>query len=102
MTPILKIDGSARHETSLSRTLSDGLATELLENKRACLVFTSGGTTIGSEMDLASPYLMRIMDFIGMHDVTVIATDRVMVQADEASAAARERIAGIVATARSA
>jgi len=74
----------------------------LLENKRAYLVFTSGGTTIGSDADMASPYLMRIMGFIGIRDVTVIAADRIMAQADEASAAARERIGTIVTDARSA
>jgi len=70
----------------------------LLENKRAFLIFTSGGTAIGSEIDHASPYLKHVMGFIGITDVTVIAADRIMAQADEATAAARERIANVIAT----
>jgi len=69
----------------------------LLEGKRAFLVFTSGGTGIGSEVDHASPYLQHIMGFIGIHDVTVIAADRVMAQADEATETARRQIAEAIA-----
>jgi FMN-dependent NADH-azoreductase len=47
----------------------------LLSGKRAIIVIASGGTSIGSDIDYASGYLKHIMDFIGIHDVTIIAAD---------------------------
>jgi FMN-dependent NADH-azoreductase len=47
----------------------------LLSGKRAIIVIASGGTPIGSDIDYASGYLKHIMDFIGIHDVTIIAAD---------------------------
>ena len=38
-------------------------------------MIASGGTPIGSDIDYASGYLQHIMDFIGIHDVTIIAAD---------------------------
>jgi FMN-dependent NADH-azoreductase len=41
----------------------------LLGVKRAFIITASGGTTIGSEMDFASPYLEHICRFIGIDEV---------------------------------
>jgi len=44
----------------------------LLTDKKAYLVFASGGVPIGSDMDFASKYLSHILAFIGITDVTII------------------------------
>lgn len=41
----------------------------LLGVKRAFIVTASGGTSIGSDMDFASPYLEHICRFIGIEDI---------------------------------
>jgi len=69
----------------------------LLEGKRAILVFTSGGTAEGSEMDFATPYLRFILSFIGIDDVEVIDAGRLMFEETERLDAARARIEALVA-----
>ncbi|WP_299146963.1 NAD(P)H-dependent oxidoreductase [uncultured Tateyamaria sp.] len=64
----------------------------LLEGKRAILAIASGGTAVGSDIDFASGYLKHIMGFIGIHDVEIIAADRVMAQGDQAIAEANAQI----------
>jgi FMN-dependent NADH-azoreductase len=59
----------------------------LLSCKRAILVVASGGTDVGSGIDLASP-LRHVLAFAGITGVTVIAADRLMVQGEAARAAA--------------
>ena len=44
----------------------------LLEGKRAILLFASGGTEIGSDIDYASDWLTFFLGFIGITDVTVL------------------------------
>jgi FMN-dependent NADH-azoreductase len=64
----------------------------LLTDKRAILVLASGGTTVGSEIDFATGYLKHIMSFIGITDVTVIAADRLMFDAEESLAKAEHGV----------
>lgn len=64
----------------------------LLTDKRAILVLASGGTTVGSEIDFATGYLKHIMSFIGITDVTVIAADRLMFDAEESLAGAERGV----------
>ena len=64
----------------------------LLEGKRAILAFASGGTAVGSDIDFATGYLKHIMGFIGIHDVEIVAADRVMAQGEEAIAEANAQI----------
>ena len=52
----------------------------LLENKTAYLVMASGGVPIGSEMDLATKYLVQVLGFIGITDVKII--DATAIEAD--------------------
>jgi FMN-dependent NADH-azoreductase len=47
----------------------------LLEGKKAYIMFASGGTTIGSDIDFASGYLQHVLGFIGVHDVDLITTE---------------------------
>ena len=44
----------------------------LLKAKQAYLVMASGGVPLGSEVDYASTYLNQVMNFLGIHDVTVV------------------------------
>ncbi|WP_119166501.1 FMN-dependent NADH-azoreductase [Algihabitans albus] len=57
----------------------------LLEGKKAYLVAASGGTAMGSAIDFATPYLRHVLGFVGIEDVTLIAADRQMVDAEAAS-----------------
>ena len=68
----------------------------LLENKRAILAVASGGTEVGSPLDFATPYMRHILGFIGIGDVQIVASDRLMVDADASEARAEaglERLA---------
>lgn len=47
-----------------------------LNNKKAYIVMASGGTELGSEIDFASKYLIHILGFIGIHDVSIISAER--------------------------
>lgn len=54
----------------------------LLSGKRAIIVIASGGTSVGSEIDFASPWLKQALHFIGIDDVTIIAADALGQNAD--------------------
>ena len=71
----------------------------LLQDKKAILVMTSGGTAVGSDIDFASGYLRQIMTFIGITDVEVIAADRIAAEGDQAIAEARTAITALTAIA---
>jgi len=47
----------------------------LLAGKRAIILVASGGTTVGSDFDFATPYLKQAMTFVGITDVSLIAAD---------------------------
>lgn len=64
----------------------------MLENKRAVIVSASGGTEIDSPHDFATGYLRFILGFIGVKDVSTIAADKLMMDADAAMAKARNEI----------
>ena len=44
----------------------------LLENKKAYVVLSSGGTQLGSDLDFVSGYVRHVLGFIGITDVTFI------------------------------
>jgi len=69
----------------------------LLAGKRAIVAIGSGGTKIGSELDFATGYIRHILGFIGITDVTFIAADALMVDADAALAEAHTRIEALAA-----
>ena len=68
----------------------------LLENKRAYVVVTSGGTEVGSDIDFATAYLIHVLGFLGITDVEIIAADRLMSSQAESIAAARALISRVV------
>ena len=68
----------------------------LMEGKRAILAVASGGTEVGSPGDFATPYMRHVLGFLGIEDVQIVASDRVMVDADASEARAEadlERLA---------
>ena len=64
----------------------------LLKGKKAYLVMASGGVPIGSEVDFASRYLLQVMNFVGIEDVTVLDAS----QFDLTSDSAFEQVADVV------
>lgn len=69
----------------------------LLKGKRAYLIITSGGVVSGSEVDFATNYMKHVLGFIGIHDVKVIAADRLMFEGEEKLSAVRKTIQSIAA-----
>lgn len=68
----------------------------MLVGKKATIIISSGGTESGSAVDFATPYLKHVLGFIGIHDVDVVAADRLMVDADASMEKAEAAIEGIV------
>jgi len=44
----------------------------LLENKKAYVILSSGGTQLGSDLDFVSGYIHHVLGFVGIKDVTII------------------------------
>lgn len=61
----------------------------LLRGKRAVIVAASGGTRFGTPADFAVSYLKFALGFIGISDVSVIAADERMIDADAAEGKAQ-------------
>jgi len=55
----------------------------LLKGKTAYLVMASGGVPIGSDMDLATKYLIQVLGFVGITDVKVVDATKIDLTADE-------------------
>ncbi len=64
----------------------------LLKNKRSVIIVTSGGTEVGSAIDFATPYLVHVLGFLGIHDVEVIKADRLMMDAQRGINNAKQEI----------
>ena len=54
----------------------------LLEGKRAIIAVASGGVEAGSEVDFATRYARHLLSFIGITDVTIVAADQLMLDAE--------------------
>jgi FMN-dependent NADH-azoreductase len=54
----------------------------LLEGKRAIIAVASGGVEAGSEVDFATSYVRHLLAFIGITDVSIVAADRLMLDAE--------------------
>jgi len=67
----------------------------LLERKKAYLVVTSGGVSVDSAVDFATPYMRHVLSFVGITDVEVIAADRLVRSAPESLEAARNAIGSV-------
>ena len=65
----------------------------LLENKKAFVAMTSGGTPIGGEIDFLTPWLKQFLKFIGIQDVVMIGAQGLRKSyAEESIAQANEQI----------
>lgn len=69
----------------------------LLEGKRAILAIASGGTAVGSEIDFATGYARHVLGFIGIHDVDVVAADRMALNPEAALSNAQKAVAELAA-----
>ena len=69
----------------------------LLKGKRAILVVASGGTEVGSDYDFATTYARHVLGFIGITDVSVVAADRLMVDAEASHKTANDQIDALAA-----
>lgn len=87
------IDQIARVGTTFQYTENGPVG--LLTGKRAVIAVASGGTKVGSEMDFATGYARFILGFVGITDVTFIAADALMADAETALAAAQAQIDGL-------
>lgn len=70
----------------------------LLQNKRAVIAVTSGGTQIGSDQDFAVGYLRHILGFVGITDISIIAADKIMADSEAAMAQAKTQSAEVLKT----
>ncbi len=70
----------------------------LLQGKKAYLVIASGGVPVDSPVDFATPYMRQALKFLGITDIEVIAAEQLNSRGDDAMDAARQRIAGLLAT----
>ena len=64
--------------------------------RRAILVIGTGGVAVNSATDFATPWLMQVMDYLGIENVQVIAADRQMME-DGRVEAALTQVDGITA-----
>ena len=69
----------------------------LLDGKRAILAIASGGTEVGSEIDFATSYAKHVLGFIGIHDVEVIAADKMALDAEATLANAQKAVLELAA-----
>jgi FMN-dependent NADH-azoreductase len=67
----------------------------LLENKKAYVIISSGGTQLGSEVDFVSDYIHHVLGFIGIKDVTIIDTSGIGRNEEQVIADAHAIIEGI-------
>ncbi len=69
----------------------------LLEGKRAVLAIASGGTAVGSDIDFATNYAKHVLGFIGIHNVDVVAADRMALDAEATLNNARQAVSELAA-----
>ncbi|MEH6606936.1 MAG: NAD(P)H-dependent oxidoreductase [Pseudomonadales bacterium] len=67
----------------------------LLEDKKAYVVISSGGTQLGSDIDYVSDYLHHVLGFIGIKDVTIIDSSGIGRDEEKVTANAHANIDGI-------
>jgi FMN-dependent NADH-azoreductase len=69
----------------------------LMKGKRAIVALASGGTGANGPADFAWPYLRHMLGFIGITDVTLVAADRMAVDAKAAKSTAQGAIQALAA-----
>ena len=69
----------------------------LLKDKRVILAVASGGTEVGSPIDFATPYTRHFLGFIGLGDVEIVASDRLMTDPEASQARAADDLERLAA-----
>lgn len=69
----------------------------LLTGKRAIVALASGGVPAESPADFAWPYVRQMLGFVGITDVTLVAADRMAIDADAAEKSAQDAISALAA-----
>jgi len=67
----------------------------LLEDKKAYVIISSGGTQLGSDIDYVSDYIDHVLGFIGIKDVTIIDSSGIGRNEEKVIADAHAIIEGI-------
>ena len=67
----------------------------LLENKKAYVILSSGGTQLGSDLDFVSEYIHHVLGFLGIKDVTIIDSSGIGRDEEKVIADAHAVIGGI-------
>jgi FMN-dependent NADH-azoreductase len=74
----------------------DGFRQGLLQARSVYILFTSGGTSIGSENDFATPYATYLWQTLGIQDVQIIDVSGLLFNADEKIQNAKNQINQLV------
>jgi len=69
----------------------------LLPNKRTILAFSSDGTAAGSDIDFAQRYMLHILGFVGITDVTTVTAQQMAFDKDSALKFAADQISSLAA-----
>ena len=70
----------------------NGRREELLKNKKAFLVITSGGTKLNSKEDFLTPWLKFILNFFGIEKIETICADQMALDYEKSRKNAEEQI----------
>ena len=70
----------------------DGKQIGLLENKKAYLIITSGGTRVGSKDDYLTPWLKHVLNFFGITNIQIISADQMSIDYEGSVKKAEEQI----------
>ena len=74
------------------RFKADGRREGLLQNKKAYLVITSGGTKLNSKEDFLTPWLKFILNFFGIEKIETICADQMALDYEKSIKEAEKQI----------
>ena len=74
------------------RFKADGRREGLLQNKKAYLVITSGGTKLNSKEDFLTPWLKFILNFFGIDKIDIICADQMALDYEKSIKEAEKQI----------
>ena len=78
------------------RFKADGRREGLLQNKKAYLVITSGGTKLNSKEDFLTPWLKFILNFFGIEKIETICADQMALDYEKSIKEAEKQIENII------
>ena len=73
----------------------DGSRVGLLQDKKVCLIITSGGTKVNSSEDFLTPWLVHVLNFFGIKNIDIIAADQMAIDYEESISRAEKKILDI-------